>query len=290
MAFRIRRFWERTTHGPTLREGIFFIEATPEMSESKHILGVFENALEDLRHEVFRMASLAQQNLGFAMRGLLQRNTDLCNKVIADDEEIDQLEKEIDHDGLTVMLRFQPVASDLRQVISSMKMSNNLERISDHAVNISKRGKRMNRHPELAEVKLVEPLHDLASNLVADAVHAFQKGDIELSLQVIERDKELDRAHKHLIKRLTTKSEENPERIEDYIDLIFVVRFLERVGDHAVNICEDCVYTYAATDIRHGGTVPLRTHASTPPGNAANETDHPASGAPEDEGGAAGRS
>src|ERR1700746_119786 len=105
------------------------------MVTPKHILGTFDEALATLRKDVLSMAGLAERSLDRAIKGLLQRDDNLCANAIADDEEIDQLEKQIDKDGVDVLMRFQPLASDLRRVVSAMKLSTNIERVADQATN-----------------------------------------------------------------------------------------------------------------------------------------------------------
>src|SRR5882762_11952836 len=105
------------------------------MVANRHILGTFDESLSALRNNVLMMAGLTERSLERAVKGLLDRDDDLCANAIADDEEIDQLEKQIDKDGIDLLLRFQPVASDLRRVVSAMKLSSNIERIGDQAVN-----------------------------------------------------------------------------------------------------------------------------------------------------------
>ena len=104
------------------------------MIAPKHILGTFDEALASLRNNVLMMAALTERSLERAMKGLFERNDNLCLSAIADDEEIDQLEKQMDKDGVDILLRFQPLASDLRRVVSAMKLSSNLERMADQAI------------------------------------------------------------------------------------------------------------------------------------------------------------
>src|SRR5205814_4751816 len=113
------------------------------MTPSKHILGTFDEALAALRNNMLMMAGLAERSLDRAIKGLLERDDNLCANAIADDEEIDQLEKQIDKDGIEVLLRFQPVASDLRRVVSAMKLSPNIERVADQATNIARRARKL---------------------------------------------------------------------------------------------------------------------------------------------------
>src|SRR5260370_4347474 len=136
------------------------------MVTPKHILGTFDEALASLRNNVLMMAGLAERSLDRAMKGLLDRDNELGAYAIADDEEIDQLEMQIDKDGVAILLRFQPVASDLRRVVSAMKLSSNLERIADQATNIARRARKLNQHPPLAEVGVLSTLYDHAMSMV----------------------------------------------------------------------------------------------------------------------------
>src|SRR5436309_12405026 len=119
------------------------------MTQSKHILGTFDEALATLRNDVLMMAGLAERSLDRAIKGLFQRDDNLCANAIADDEEIDQLEKQIDKDGFEILLRFQPVGSYLRRVVSAMKLSSNLERRAYQATTIARRSRKLNQHPPL---------------------------------------------------------------------------------------------------------------------------------------------
>lgn len=219
--------------------------------DKPHILHDFDTAIQSLRAEVLTMAMLARQNVERALRGLYARDIDLCRAVIADDNEVDDLERKVDQHGMELLVRFHPVASDLRLVLAAMKMSTNLERISDHAVNIAKRARKICVRPELAESKLIEPLHGIADELLRDSVAAFTDRDSTLGASLKDRDKELDRMHKRLIASLSARLEEANGRAEDFLHLIFIARSLERIGDLAVNIGEEAVFLDSAKDIRH---------------------------------------
>jgi phosphate transport system protein len=222
----------------------------PEMNE-RHILSSFDQALDQLRQNLFHMASVAMQNLNDAVRGLIERDPDLCNQVIAEDEEVDSLEKKIDAEGIAILTRFTPLAHDLRRIVSTMKASSNLERVSDQAVGIARRARRLLQSLEMPETRMLEPIHAMAMGLLQDAVRSFGEENVDLATTLKARDKELDHTQKEFIARLTTRMEEEMPRIKDYMDLIFIARFLERAGDHAVNIGEDAVYAGVARDIRH---------------------------------------
>jgi len=217
-----------------------------------HMLGDFDSALQRLRGEVLTMAAMARQNLDRAIRGLMERDIDLCRDVIADDSEVDEAERRIDRLGMETIVRFHPVASDLRLILSSMKISTNLERISDHAVGVAKRVRKMLSGPELAEVNYAELLYAMAAELLRDGVAAYADGNVELGASLGPRDKGLDRAYKRSTATLSERMAESNGETELYLHLIFVLRSLERIGDLAVNIGEDAVFMEAARDIRHG--------------------------------------
>ena len=217
----------------------------------RHIRSNFDSALNSLKNDALMMSSLTERLLENAIHGLLKRDSDLCNLTIADDEEIDVLEKQIDKEGIEIIIRFQPVARDMREVISTMKLSANLERVADQAVVIARRGKKLNRRPAVQEVFLVEPLYLAALGIFRDSLRAFIDGDAELALQLKPRDRQLDGLNARLNERLTERMGIDPEQIPSYLDIILVARALERVGDHSTNIAEDAFWQTQAEDIRH---------------------------------------
>ena len=223
------------------------------MIAHKHILGTFDEALGSLRNNVLMMAGLAERSLERAMKGLTERDDDICANAIADDEEIDQLEIQIDKDGVDILLRFQPVASDLRRVVSAMKLSSNLERIADQATNIARRARKLNQHPLLPELELILPMNAQAMSMFKDSVDAYVREDVELGRAIVPRDAKLDELNRVASRRLIERMAQDPEQLRGYLNLMFIGRHLERVGDHATNIAEDAVYAAAAEDIRHQG-------------------------------------
>jgi phosphate transport system protein len=221
------------------------------VGEAKHILGTFEHALENLRNNVMMMASQTQRSLERALKGLMERNDELCALAIADDEGIDELEKQIDKDGVDILLRFQPVASDLRRVVSAMKLSSNLERMADQATNIARNARKLNKHPALPEVLLITPMQEHAMSMFRDSVDAYVREDEKAARAVVPRDDHLDEMNAEIGRKLINQMARDPEQLRGYLNLMFIARHLERVGDHATNIAEDAVYAAAAEDIRH---------------------------------------
>jgi phosphate transport system protein len=221
------------------------------MNTSPHILRDFDHAISTLKSEVLKMAAQTRHNLERAIQALMERNRELANSVIADDDEVDDLERSIDKLGMDILVKYHPMATDLRLVVSSMKISMNLERISDHAVNIAKRTKKIIAEPELSDVNLIEPLYTLADHLLRDAISAYSDGNGALGASLHARDKELDRMDKDTTAHFGASIEGAEGRSQEYLHLIFIVRSLERVGDLASNIGEDAVYLEQAKDLRH---------------------------------------
>jgi phosphate transport system protein len=221
------------------------------VGKMKHTLGTFEHALENLRNNVMLMASQTQRSLERALKGLMDRNDELCVLAIADDEEIDQLEKQIDKEGIDLLLRFQPVASDLRRVVSAMKLSSNLERMADQATNIARGARKLNKHPALPEVLLINPMREHAMAMFRDSVDAYAREDEKAARAIVPRDDVLDKMNAETGRKLIEQMAKDSEQLRGYLNLMFIARHLERVGDHATNIAEDAVYAAAAKDIRH---------------------------------------
>lgn len=224
----------------------------PRMANSlPHILSGFEARLMEFRKNALMMGSLTRRSISRAWKGVMERDGGACNTVIADDEEIDVLEVQIDQEGIGLLLRFQPVASDLRQVIATMKFSANLERISDQAVGIARRARKLNLKPRVPEVAEIEPMFQHADAMVMDAIKAFADQESDLALTIKSRDRELDAMNREFVEKLTELMQKNHSQIEEYLELIFIARFLERIGDQATSIAEDTVFAVSAEDIRH---------------------------------------
>jgi len=221
------------------------------MNASRHTFTNFEDALTALRENILMMGSLTERNLLRATNGLLKRDSELCNAAIVDDEEVDLLEKEIDLTGIEIITRYQPVASDLRVVVSAMRISSNLERIADQATSIARRARKLNQHPSLDEVVFLEPMLQKVMSLLRDSLRAYSEHNTELARTFKERDREIDALNKEVTGRLTGSISQNTDAIPGYLNLIFIARNLERVGDHSTNIGEDIVFAESAEDIRH---------------------------------------
>jgi len=218
---------------------------------TKHISSSFDAALYGLKNDVLMMSSLTDRIFQMAFEALLKRDSELCDHVVAEDEEIDILEKQVDQEGVNLLLRFHPVALDMREVVSAMKVSANLERIADHSVTIARRAKHLNNRPAVPELPLLEPPYRLAVTIFRDSIRAFADGDCELARTLKLKDRELDGLTDTVSQTLVQRATLDAELVPSYVDLIFVARALERIGDHATNIAEDSFWRDQAADIRH---------------------------------------
>ena len=218
------------------------------------------------------MAGLAERSLDRAIKGLLQRDDDLCaicswRRGVMLGGLPWRLSSPSWWDWPSCSLRTgifparrptppvssnePPVASDLRRVVAAMKLSPNIERIADQATNIARRARKLNKHPALPEVEMITPIQAHAMAMFKDAIDAFVREDVDLGRAVVARDKDLDYMNKMANRQLTERMAQDPKQLRGYLNLIFISRCLERVGDHATNIAEDAVYAAAAEDIRH---------------------------------------
>ena len=197
------------------------------------------------------MSSLTTRSLENSRKGLFERDEDFCNSVIADDEEIDVLEIQVDNEGIEIMMRFHPFASDLRNVIAAMKTSVNLERAADQCVGIARRVKKLLLHEQIAQTLRIEPIFQMSASLLHDSIKAYANNDIELASTIKNRDKQLDTLNREFADTLTDLMPENAGHIRAFIELIFIARCLERIGDQAKNIAEDTIFAVTVKDVRH---------------------------------------
>src|SRR6202030_3559118 len=217
----------------------------------KHISSSFDAALYILKNDVLMMSSLTDRMFQTAVDGLLNRDSDLCCQVVADDVEIDLLEKKVDVDGINLLVRFQPVASDMREVVSAMKISTSLERIADQSVTIARRAKRLNARPAMRELALLEPPYRAALVIFRDSIRAFVDGDCEHARTLKLKDRSLDALTDDVTDRLSERIAHEVGLASGYLDLIFIARAFARIGDSSANIAEDSFWRDQAEDIRH---------------------------------------
>lgn len=221
------------------------------MPDTPHVLSSFDEALRKVQNDLLLMTTLAQRSLENISRSLLEGDIEACNAVIADDDEIDRLEVAVGQDGTEVLMRFQPVAKDLRQVVSAMRLCGDIERVGDQAVNIARKLRKLDAH-RIATYrgKLSEMLSEAAS-LFTDSVASYQNGDLPLAHGIKERDRHLDELNGEITELATAEIAENPSEVSTHLAIILIARHLERVGDYSKNIAENAIYAVSDEDLRH---------------------------------------
>jgi phosphate transport system protein len=228
---------------------------------SPHTDREYEGELRQLRDQVLLMGEEVSQMISLAMRALVERDSELARQVIASDERVDRLELQNDDLCLRILARRQPVASDLRFIVSAFKLVNDLERIGDLATNICDRVLELNEEPPLRPYVDLVQMADLVQEMLGDALDAFVGGDVAGAQKVLDRDDVVDAYFAQTFRELLTYMMENPRNISRALRLQAVGKHLERIADHVTNLAEMVVFLTEGQDIRHPGSrgVPRRS-------------------------------
>jgi len=213
----------------------------------------FHDELNLVKQKILKLGSLVEDMVAQAVASLVDRDSRLADETIAWDAKVDALEVEIDEDCITLLALHQPAAGDLRFITTAMKITNDLERMADQAVNISERSLVLNEEPQLKPYIDIPIMSQLSQKMLRDSLDAFVRKDAVLARQVIEADNRVDGLKNQVFRELLTFMMEDPRTIPRAIRLILVSRHLERVADHATNIAEMVVFLVEGKNIRHAG-------------------------------------
>ena len=211
----------------------------------EHTVKAFDDEIGQLRGLIAEMGGLAEVAIARSIDSLVQHDTDLAREVILADARIDALEVEVDRLAVKIIALRAPMADDLRDVISALKISGIIERIGDYAKNIAKRVGDVEGRAKIEPLLLIPAMAEIAQSMVRDVLNAFASRNSALAVEVVDRDLKVDEFYNSIFRNLVAHMMENPATISSAAQLLFVARNLERVGDHATNIAE-LVY-YAAT-------------------------------------------
>ncbi len=224
----------------------------------------FEQELEALREQLLVMGGRAETATRKAIRALERREPMLADEVFGDDKAIDRLEIDIEERCVRLLALQQPMARDLRFITAALKISNDLERVGDHAVNIARAAKHLTGVPRLAPAVDIPRLEGLATAMLRDALDAFVRRDTDSARSLCRRDDEVDELNRQIHQELLAFMLEAPSSIPPALELILVARNLERVADLATNIAEEVVFIAEARIIKHhaeaGVELPVRPH------------------------------
>jgi phosphate transport system protein len=211
----------------------------------------FQEELELLKTRLLEMGGLAEDRVRMAVRALVDRDMAALETVLVSDEAINRLHIEIDDRCLKLLALHQPVAVDLRAIVSAVKINTDLERVGDLAINIAEAALRYLQHAPVKELIDIPRMAALAQGMLRDALDAFVSRDQTLARQVLDRDDELDALKTQVFRSLLDHMTTDPDAIQPALDLVLISRHLERIGDHATNVAEDVIFMVSARDVRH---------------------------------------
>jgi phosphate transport system protein len=211
----------------------------------------FDSELEELKNKLLLMGGRTEAIIQKSVEALKRRDAELATAVLDDDRAIDRLEIDIEERCVSLLALRQPLAADLRSITAALKISNDLERMGDHAVNIATCAVRLAETPPLKPLVDIPRMAAMASSMLRDALDAFVRRDAATARRLCRRDDEVDNLNRQLFRELLSYMMEDPSTITRAMDLILVARNLERVADLATNIAEEVVFIAEARIIKH---------------------------------------
>jgi len=218
------------------------------MINTNHIVQSFDQDLDHIESLVTEMGGVVEAQITGSITALLTRDLELGERVRSDDARVDELEAEVDTAVVRVLARRQPQATDLRAVVSVLKISNNLERMGDYAKNIAKRSTVLGEFRHIgASANILKRMSEMVQAMLKDALDAHVTRDIDLANNVRDRDAEVDQMHNTLFRELLTYMMEDPRNIAPCMHLLFIAKNVERMGDHVTGISEQIHYVVAGS-------------------------------------------
>ena len=212
---------------------------------------LIEENLNLLRDKLLIMGGAAEKAIMLSMRALIERDSELAERVVREDDAIDQMELEIDQMCVDVLVLKQPAASDLRFVVSVARTAPTVERIADHAVNIAKHALSLNNEPEIDAHIDLSAMAKVVQDMLVDGLDAFTSGDPERAQTTIARDDEVDDLYDRLYDQVIDAMKRDPLTVPRGAEWLFVLKHLERIADYVTNICEQIVYMSRGQVIKH---------------------------------------
>ena len=221
------------------------------MQPAPRIVPRVQDEIDQLKTRLLAMAGQAEEQVRSAVRALVEHDRDLAERVFLGDRAINALDLEIDERCFKLLALRQPVATDLRVIVSGVRINSDLERVGDFAVNIAEAALRYMEHPPVKPLIDIPRMADLAQGMLRDALNAYVALDTTLARAVIERDDVLDALKNQVFRELLSFIVGNPATTEPALDLILISRHLERIGDHATNIAEEVIFIASGQAVRH---------------------------------------
>ncbi|MEW6418267.1 MAG: phosphate signaling complex protein PhoU [Nitrospirota bacterium] len=214
-------------------------------------MAIFDEELGALKERVLRLGSMVEAAIHDSVRCLVERNSDIAREVIEKEHQINILEVEIDEECIRLIALRQPKAGDLRFITTAMKITTDLERMGDLAVNIAERAIELNEEPQLKPYIDIPRMAEISEGMVRDSLNAFVEGCTKLPYEVIKRDDEVDNLNVQVFNELLFYMIQDPNTISRATRISYVSKYLERIADHATNIAEMVIYMCKGKIIRH---------------------------------------
>ena len=211
----------------------------------------FHEELETLKSHLVAMSGIAEENVRLAVEALIERDSAKAQEVVIRDEKLDELELMIDDLAINLLALQQPMAKDLRFITAAMKIGNDLERVGDHAVNISEELEFLLKAAPFPMLPELEEMARIAGEMLSDALNAFVLGDSAIAREVVRRDDRVDELHENNFRILLTHMMEDPRKITAGMDLFLVSGNIERIADLATNVAEEVVFFVEGRTIKH---------------------------------------
>jgi phosphate transport system protein len=204
----------------------------------QHTVRSFDEQLKHLKHMIVQMGSLAEEELENAISALTRRDTALAESTVGSDRKLDDLEQEVANLAIRILALRQPMASDLREIVSALKISSDLERMGDYAKNVAKRAIALNQLPPVKPAGSIPRMARLVQGIIKDTLDAYIERDADRAVDAWRRDEEVDEMYTSIFRELLTYMMEDPRNITPCTHLLFVAKNIERIGDHTTNIAE----------------------------------------------------
>ena len=214
-------------------------------------MAIFDDELMRLKGRILKMGAMVETAIKDSVRALVERDNDLAQAVIEKDHQTNALDVEIDEESIRLIALRQPMAGDLRFLTTAMKITTDLERMGDMAVNIAERALELNEEPILKPYIDIPRMSQIAQGMTRDALDAFVKRDQKLAMDVIMRDDEVDNLKHQVLRELLFFMVQDPATASRAMKISFVAQYLERIADHATNIAEMVIYLVEGKIIRH---------------------------------------
>jgi phosphate transport system protein len=223
------------------------------LTQTEHISKQFDADLERLRASVLQMGGLVEQQIQQALQALTSGDIGLAEQVVEKDRQVNALEVTIDEDCNNIIARRQPAAGDLRMVMTVVKFITDLERTGDEAEKIARMAKLLHTNDRLHTPRLADIKHiaDMALDMLRKALDSFARLDTVTAVQLMRQDEKVDESYRAILRQLLTFMMEDPRTISASLEILFIAKAIERIGDHAKNMAEYVIYLVKGKDVRH---------------------------------------